>query len=575
MNLFHPSLKLPRIAVLVDVVVLFGIGALLYMMVLGGREWTGTYHQAVEIDLSPAALPRYTMFSVFRNLVAYFISLAFTLVAGRLAAANRRTESVLVPVLDILQSVPVLGFLPGLVLGLVALFPKSNLGLELACIVMIVTSQAWNMTFSFYQSVKSIPHDLQEAARSNRLTWWQRYLTLELPAGASGLVWNSMMSMAGGWFFLMVCEAFTLGNHDFRLPGIGSYMSVAIERGNVTAMWSGILAMAVVIVVLDQLVWRPMVIWSLKFRMEEEAGETPSSWVLEMFQKSRLLAWVDKKVWHRIVERAQPRPELFAQTEENARHEKWGKGVWNLAGWGVMVVGLAGVVWGMGRLWGLLSQLGVEEWLHVGRMTLFTFLRVMTAVGVGALWAIPFGVMVGTNPRLAKFFQPVIQVVASFPAPMIFPLILGVLTACGMSMSYGASVLMLAGTQWYILFNVIAGAMAIPQDLKEAGVMYRLKGREKWRRLILPGIFSPLVVGLATAAGGAWNASICTEYVRLHGKVMTAEGLGSAITKCTDDGNFALLAASVMAMVVVVVGMNRLVWLPLYRLGEKKYSLSQ
>jgi NitT/TauT family transport system permease protein len=568
MSWYRPIVRLPRLHSLVDVAVLFGLGALVYMLIQGGEQWTGTYRQAVEIDLSPWALPRYTMFSVFRNFVAYGISLAFTLVAGRLAAVNRRTESVLVPVLDILQSVPVLGFLPGLVLGLVALFPRTNLGLELACIVMIVTSQAWNMTFSFYQSVKSIPADLLDAARAYRMTWWQRYLQVELPAGASGLVWNSMMSMAGGWFFLMVCEAFTLGKNDFRLPGIGSYMSVAIEKGNVPAMCCGILAMSLVIVVLDQLFWRPLVAWSEKFRIEEEGGQRTQSAMLKFFRRSHVLAWIHTKVWRRMITDAQP---VFAERPRETAPTM----LWTVLGWGVMAAGLAGMAWGAWRLWGLLSELGGADWLHVGRMTLFTFLRVMAATVVGAAWAIPFGVMVGMNPRLAKFFQPVIQVVASFPAPMVFPLLLAGLTALGVSINYGAAVLMLAGTQWYILFNVIAGAMAVPQDLKEAGTMFRLTGREKWRRLILPGIFSQLIVGLATAAGGAWNASICTEYVRLHGGIATTEGLGSAISLCTDQGNFPLLAASVTAMVVVVVGMNRLVWLPLYRLAEERFTLNQ
>mgnify|MGYP003338853058 FL=1 len=302
-------------------------------------------------------------------------------------------------------------------------------------------------------------------------------------------------------------------------------------------------------------------------RLEEEAGEQPSSLVLEMFRKSRVLAWIHTKVWQRMILESQPRPQPAALPPSRLAGF-----LWSIAGWGVVAAGLVGAMWGAVQLWALLAQLSGAEWWHVGRMTVFTFLRVMAAVAIGALWTIPFGVLVGTNPRLAKIFQPIIQVVASFPAPMVFPLILALLTACGLSMTYSAAVLMLAGTQWYILFNVIAGAMAIPQDLKEAGVMYQLRGRERWRRLVLPGIFSQLIVGLATAAGGAWNASICTEYVHLRGEIVQTDGLGSAISVCTDSGNFPLLAASVTAMVVVVVGMNRLVWLPLYRLAERKYS---
>src|SRR5882724_239477 len=356
MSLIRLNIKLPRAFSFVDVVVLAALGALVYGLISIGSEWSGVLRPTVEIDLSPWALPRYTMFSLFRGFAAYVLSLIFTLIYGRVAAYNLRAEKVMVPLLDILQSIPVLGFLPGLVLALVAAFPRSNFGLELSCVIMIFTGQAWNMTFSFYHSLRSIPAELGDAARVYRLTSWQRFLQLELPYSAVGLVWNSMMSMAGGWFFLTVCEAFVLRGKDFRLPGIGSYMSVAIEKNDMPAMIYGVVAMVVMIVAVDQLFWRPIVAWSQKFKFEEtEASEQAGSVVLDLLQKSRLLRWVDTRVWTPLVAMATPPVALatagggamVGAVDTDARPAfEFGKFFRKIGGWLVGIAALAGVGWG-------------------------------------------------------------------------------------------------------------------------------------------------------------------------------------------------------------------------------------
>jgi NitT/TauT family transport system permease protein len=564
----------------VDVVVFAALGALVYGLISVGSEWTGVLRPVMEIDLSPRALPRYTLLSLFRGFAAYALSFIFTLAYGRIAAYNRRAGTVMVPLLDILQSIPVLGFLPGLVLALVALFPHSNIGLELACVLMIFTGQAWNMTFSFYHSLRSIPQELNDAARVYRLSAWQRFLELELPSAAVGLVWNSMMSMAGGWFFLTVCEAFTLGDKDFRLPGIGSYMSVAINEGNGPAMIYGVVAMVIMIVAVDQLFWRPIVAWSQKFKLEETEASRPSSGslVLELLQRSRVLRWMDARLWAPLVALGQPRLAPVAGAVPAvplvvaADHSiSWRR----IFGWPVAVAAVVGVGWGAISIVKLLSTLSAHAWVHVGELTLLTFVRVTLAVVLGTLWTVPVGVAIGLNPKLSRVFQPVIQVMASFPAPMIYPLALLVLHALGVTINYGAVMLMLLGTQWYILFNVIAGAMAIPQDLREVAVVYRMGWLERWKRLILPGIFPSLVTGWVTAAGGAWNASIVAEYVTFGKETLTAKGLGATISIATYHKNFAMLAACVLAMCVAVVGVNRLFWQRLYRVAEDKFALTK
>lgn len=586
-----PALPLPRIwggaiAFLhhsrrmrpVDLVLFLGGAGLLLGIVGLAREWHGAMRPAFAIDLSPLSLPRYTLLSLSRGLAAYLLSLAFTLAYGYWAAKDRIAERVLVPLLDILQSIPVLGFMPGVVLALVALFPRTNTGLELAAILMIFTGQAWNMTFSFYHSLRSVPADLTEAATLFRFGWWQRLRSVELPFATMGLVWNSMMSMAGGWFFLMISETFVLGSKDFRLPGLGSYMSAAVEKGNVPAMVWAVLAMVAMILFLDQVLWRPVVVWARKFRVEESGAQgVTGSWVLDRIRRSRLLRWVAMR-GARSGRRRSARPEAgWAQAPSSALLGRPARSArmtsfFTIALLLLLLVALGFAGW---KLVALILRFPTRNWGDVLGSAGLTLGRVFLAVVLGTAWALPAGLAIGLSPRLSRALQPVVQVAASFPAPMLFPAAIAILSVLGVSIGLGSIVLMLLGTQWYILFNVIAGAMAVPSDLREAARSFRLRGWRRFHGLLLPAVFPYLVTGWVTAAGGAWNASIVSEFVTYRGHVLTAHGLGAEISRAAEQADFHRLAACIMVMALVVVLFNRLVWQRLYRLGERRFSLSR
>jgi NitT/TauT family transport system permease protein len=561
---------------LIDIALVGGLFALVFAMVALAQRWNSPIREAVSIDLNPRALPGYTLLSLSRGLAAYLLSLVFTLVYGTVAAHSRRAERLMIPLLDIGQGIPVLGFLPGLVLGMVALFPRTNVGLELACILMIFTGQVWNMTFSFYGSLRSVPTELKEVARIHRFSWWKGFRTVEVSSAVIGLVWNSMMSMAGGWFFLTVTEAFTLGDRDFRLPGVGSYMAIAIEKGDKSAMAWAILAMALMILSVDQLLWKPLVAWSQRFRQDEiGGGEPPRSWVLDLLRRS----WIARRARQSRREAPAGAPSARkspAPTGPPVPGSSAGGDV--LRRVLVLAVGLAAlaaVAWGAVRLVALLLQVPLHEWVLLASALGATFLRVAGALALGALWCVPAGILIGRSPRWSRRLQPVVQLVASFPAPMLFPLVTGVLLALKVSFTVVAAVLMLLGAQWYILFNVLAGASAIPHDLEEASEAYAVEGSERWRKLFLPSVFPYLVTGLITAAGGAWNASIVAETLSYRGRTLEAFGLGSTITRATQHANFPLLAAGVLTMSAALIVLNRTVWRPLYRLAESRYALNR
>ena len=557
----------------VDAVLVLGLCGTLFGLLEFAREWTGTPRPTIDIDLSPLALPTYTFFSMTRGLVAYLISLGFTLVYAFWAAKDPRAERLLVPLLDILQSIPVLGFMPGLVLALVALFPGSNIGLELAAIVMIFTGQAWNMTFSFYHSLKSVPHDLRETSVVYRFSWWERFKWVELPFGTTGLVWNSMMSMAGGWFFLMITEAFHLGDHDFRLPGLGSYMSVAAHEGNVSAMVLAVLAMMTMIVGLDQLLWRPVVVWAQRFRVEEtSAAEVPRSWFIDLLRRSKLVRRIEHRYRRRTHLRAPSPPPVPPSPPPPVRP---GDGPLALLPWAALVALAAGMGWGALQLLRLLSRLDWSHWSVLALAGLTTLGRVLVSTAIGTAWTVPLGLAVGLSPRVSRVFQPVAQVMASFPAPMLFPAAIALFHAAGVGLGVGSIVLMLLGTQWYILFNVIAGASSVPSDLREAAVAFRMPRRDRFWTLYLPAVFPYLVTGWVTAAGGAWNASIVAEYVTYRGSTLETFGLGAAISRAAEQGHFAELTAAVLVMSVAVVCFNRLVWRRCYRLASTRFSLTK
>lgn len=555
----------------VDLLVVIGLAGLLFGLIDVAREWSGQHRPSIEIDLSPWALPRYTFFSLSRGLLAYLISLSFTLVYGYWAAKDRVAERFLIPLLDILQSIPVLGFMPGVVLALVALFPGSNVGLELAAVLMIFTGQAWNMTFSFYHSLRAVPLDLREAATVYRFSWWQRFKWVELPYAMMGLVWNSMMSMAGGWFFLINIEALQLGDRDFRLTGLGSYMKVATEQGRVDAMLSAIFAMVLMIVLVDQLLWRPVVVWAQKFRVEEGGQqEAMSSWFLNWLRRSRLVRFW-RFGWRRL--RNKKTKQTTMATLKPVESQSANRVAWLSH----ILLGLLLIVFSYGawRLLHLIRAISFEEWGSLVTAGFWTLARVLASTAIGTLWALPAGLAIGLSPRLSRVLQPVIQVVASFPAPMLFPLVIVGLEATGISLGWGSILLMLLGTQWYILFNVIAGAMAIPADLREAARSYRITGWQKFRALCFPAVFPYLVTGWVTAAGGAWNASIVSEFVTFKGRTLQTQGLGAAISAAAESANFPLLAASILVMSTLVVVFNRTVWRRCYRLAEERYSLTK
>ena len=547
----------------------FGI-ALFYGVIAITRYWSGPLVSEVEISLQPRALPVYVFYSVMRISIAYFLSLAFTFVYGYIAAYNPRAERFMVPLLDVLQSIPVLSFLPGVMLAMVSLFPKKQLGLELGAILLIFTGQVWNMAFSFYASLKGIPTEMREAAKLYRFSWWQSFTQMELPFSVIGLVWNSMMSVAGGWFFLMACEMFVLGNRDFRLPGLGAYLQTAASAGDTRAILWGVAAMLVVIILTDQLVWRPLIAWSEKFKFENvEAAEIPRSPILDLIRRSRTLALISRKS---VVPIREALLQHFAKVSSQPEPDSVARGrVWLIRLLGTALVGA--IVLGVFKSAVLLSGLTRPEVKEIFAGAAATFGRVNLALLLGALWTIPAGVAIGSHPKLARIAQPIAQIAASVPATALFPVVLMALVRLGGGLGTGSIILLLLGTQWYILFNVIAGASAIPTDLKEVCSVFSFNNFERWRQLILPGIFPFLITGLITASGGAWNASIVAEYFHFKGQIYSTMGLGAVISEATDSANFDQLLAATLLMAAIVVTINRLLWRRMYRLAATRFKL--
>jgi NitT/TauT family transport system permease protein len=565
-----------------DIVVVALVLAIIYALVAYGREWEAAFHPNVDIDLSLYSLPYYTLFSALRGLAAFMLSLAFTLVVGYWAAKSPKAERLLIPLLDILQSIPVLGFLPGLVLVLIALFPRTNTGLELACIIMIFTGQVWNMTFSFYSSLKAVPSDFNEVSSIIGLTPLEKLRKVEMPFAAMNLVWNSLMSMSGGWFFLSVCEAFTLGNQEYRLPGIGAYMATAIAQGNAAAMTAGIVAMSLLIIVMDILIWRPVLAWAHQFRLEDIPGFTATEPLMKnLVRDSGLLRWLKlvyrRRVLHRSLLRGhetvsgEPAAAIDPRRFRKSRYNPGPVFTWSSRVAGVMFSLL--IVYGAVRLVHTLFQVSAKTWGELFLGTGFTFLRVFACLILGSIWTVPAGIWIGTSPDRIRIAQPIVQVLASFPAPMLYPLALAVMLAFRIPFGVGAMFLMLLGVQWYILFNVLAGAMRVPVELKYASLLMKIPNTELWKKLYLPSVFPALVTGWVTAAGGAWNASIIAEYLSYKGAVLTTHGLGSVISTAASSANFPLLAASLTVMVAVVIVLNRAVWARIYHVSQTRFRM--
>jgi NitT/TauT family transport system permease protein len=557
---------------IVDIAVILGLIGTVYALARVASLWTAPLESQVTIDLSPSALPAYAFASLVRMVAAYLLSMAFSLTYGRLMATGPWAERLLLPVLDILQSIPILSFMPGVVLALVALFPNNRVGLELAAIVLIFTSMAWNLAFSFYQSLRTIPSDLREAAVINHLGSWGRFTKLEVPFATIGLVWNSMMSWAGGWFFLIAAEQFTLGEHNFELPGLGSYLKTAADEGNVGALVFGLGTLILIIVLLDQLLWRPLVAWSERFRFEQtESGEAATSAVLTWLRRSALLEWWTERGAPRVQDRLdglriRRPPAATTPRRAPAAYFKYGRAI-------LLVAFALGGAYGALSLIRLLVAMSPQDWLAIAPAAAATFLRTGIALLIGTLWTVPVGVIIGLNPRLARRAQPLVQIAASIPATALFPVLLLLLIDLPGGLNIAAITLMLLGTQWYLLFNVIAGAQAIPSDLREAGVIYHLRGWRRWRLLTLPAVFPFLLTGLITATGGAWNASIVSEYVTFGGQTYQTLGLGAYIADAANNAQYAQLAAGTLVMSGIVILVNRLLWRRLYRSAEQRYRL--
>jgi NitT/TauT family transport system permease protein len=527
------------------------------------------------IRLEPGALPFYAMRTTLRMLAAMVVALAFSIAYASLAAKSRRAERVLIPLLDILQSVPILGFLTFTVTFFLNLFPGKVMGAEMASIFVIFTSQAWNMTFSVYQSLRTLPPDLVEASKSLRFTPLQRFWRLELPFATPGLIWNMMMSMSGGWFFVVASEAITVGKQPVMLPGVGSYVATAIADRNLPAIGYAILTMLAVILLYDQLLFRPLIAWGERFRADTEPGRvSPESWVVRMLERSRFIEWLWQPMNRFVDWMLRPRRELApAYADASSRLPSWTPLAVDIAWYGVLSL-LA--LYGAWKTVSYVHQgVGLAEFGHVVLLASFTMLRVVILVALASLIWVPIGVYIGLRPQFATIAQPIAQFLAAFPSNLLFPVAVFVIVRLHVNPDIGLSPLMILGTQWYILFNVIAGASVYPHDLRDAADNLHMRGWLWWKRAMIPGILPYYVTGAMTAAGGCWNASIVAEIASWGNTRVQAHGLGSYITLATNNGDYPRLVLGVAVMSLFVVAFNRLLWRPLYRSAEQRAGVNE
>jgi NitT/TauT family transport system permease protein len=557
-----------------DVVALVLVIGALVLIVYGGQQTAAPLSalNVMPVSLDPANLPVYALRTTMRMLLAIVCSIIFTFIYAALAAKNRRAEMVLIPLLDILQSVPILGFLTFTVVFFMNLFPGRVFGAELACVFAIFTSQAWNMTFSMYQSMRNVPKDLEEASQSFHLSGWQRFWRLDVPFAMPGLIWNTMMSMSGGWFFVVASEAITVGDTTVTLPGIGSYVALAIKEQNLPAIGYAMLAMFLVILAYDQLLFRPVVAWADKFRFEQTASASaPTSWMLDLFRRTRALraltypfATLNKIVSNFHI--ALP-SRLKMATRAGVPPSRIVDALW-------LAFIIAATSYAAGKVYQYLSTtLGPSDVFSAVGYGFITLARVAVLIALATLIWVPVGVWIGLRPKLAERIQPLAQFLAAFPANLAFPVFVVVIVRYGLNPNVWLSPLMILGTQWYILFNVIAGASAFPTDLREAAGSFHLKGWRWWTKVILPGIFPYYITGAITASGGSWNASIVAEVASWGDTHLTASGLGAYIATATEAGDFPRVVLGIAVMCILVTLFNRLLWRPLYAFGERRLRL--
>jgi NitT/TauT family transport system permease protein len=526
--------------------------------------------QAATIHLNPAYLPAYALRTTARMFAALFCSLFFTFTFATLAAKSRRAGLILIPILDILQSVPILGFLSFTVVFFLNLFPGRVFGAELACIFAIFTSQAWNMAFSFYQSLTSLPMDLLEASRAFRLSPWQKFWRLDVPYAMPGLVWNTMLSMSAGWFFVVASEAITVGNTTFALPGIGSYVALALRQKNLLAILYAIIAMLVVILLYDQLLFRPLVAWSAKFRFETTAAAaTPDPWMLKLIRQTRLFQAIFDTLGGAIgsILRLRLAGSSTLQADENRQPSRVIDAIW----FTIILLVAAYALWKI-----IVFISGSLHWSDLGTALLmgtYTMIRVVVLMAIAALVWVPIGVWIGLRPKATRIAQPIAQFLAAFPANLLFPPFVVAIVYFHVSPNIWLTPLMLIGTQWYILFNVIAGAAAFPGDMREAVANFRIRGLLRWRRVMIPGILPYFVTGAITASGGAWNASIVAEVASWGSTNLHAQGLGAYIAQATTAGDTPRIVLGVAVMSGFVITFNRLLWRPLYAYAARRTTL--
>jgi NitT/TauT family transport system permease protein len=552
-----------------DGVVFVGLALILYLGIRLGLGAPAVV-KGPEIVLAPKVLPYYASLSLGRMVAAYLLSILFSMVFGYLAARNRTAEKFLIPLLDVLQSVPILAFLPVALLSLSAVLP-TPWAVELSSIVLIFTSQAWNIAFAWYQSLTTIPRNLGQASTIFNFNGWLRFKTLELPFAAISLIWNSMASWGGGWFFLMAAEIFSVGERNFRLPGLGAYLQEAANRGSFEGIAWGLGTLILIIVTLDQLVWRPLLAWSERFTVSMvERPDPPTSWFYDALRSSRLVHFLTTSVlqppWKWLDERLTHPSAAPKLTGKPGRRRPW---VWYL----LLTVAALGVLYGSSLTVKMLWTLPLERWGDIALGTCITLLRVIAALLIALGWTIPVGVSIGSNPRLAAWLQPVVQIAASLPATALFPILLLLLLGWPGGLDVAAILLMLLGTQWYLLFNIIAGASAIPRELRYTSDLLQLSRWERWRSLILPAIFPYVITGAIAAGGGAWNASVVAEYTQFGGKTFHTIGVGALIAEATGTGDFPLLLAATLVLILTVVTINRFFWQRLYRLAEERYRM--
>jgi NitT/TauT family transport system permease protein len=524
--------------------------------------------QQATLSLDPLNLPEYALRTTLRMLAGLLASLVFTFTYATLAAKSRRAGLVLIPMLDILQSVPILGYISFTVVFFMSLFPGKVLGAELACVFAIFTSQAWNMAFSFYQSLATIPRDLEEASQAFHFSAWQRFWRLDAPFAMPGLVWNMMMSMSGAWFFVVASEAITVGDKTITLPGIGSYVAMAIDQKNLGAVGWAILAMTVVIVIYDQCMFRPLVAWSDKFRFEQTAAQSvPESWMLDLVRKTRFLRMLATPLGAAF--RLSLRVRLPVKTVQI--EGPLSSRLIDVAWYAIIAAAAAYCVWQVVDF--VSTELSWSDVREVFLLSAVTMLRVVVLIVLASLIWVPLGVWIGLRPAWAERIQPLAQFLAAFPANLLFPVAVVTIVHFDLNVDVWVSPLMILGTQWYILFNVIAGASAFPTDLREAAGTFHIRGWQWWRTVILPGIFPYFITGAITASGGAWNASIVSEYVKWGDTVLTAHGVGSYIAKTTEAGDYPRIVLGIVMLSLFVTLFNRAVWRPLYRLSERRLRL--